>query len=480
MLDTVTGSELTQRVRPRIGISYDAISPLLALGDATIIILSSVAGSVGYQLLFTAAIGDISPAVGLGIIGSLAYGLSARHFELYTLQNLLQPRQDYLRIFVSILFLVLVLTVILFLFKVGAQVSRGSLLCFVALASGLLIASRKLVKRSLRTALLSGMIQGRRAVTVGTSEELASVSEIGLLLEFGVKEVRRIPIPFSETAATATNELAAIASAIEAAREADAQELLLSVPWDSARQIQTLREQLRPTPLPVRLLPDRSVRSIWELQNTNRSVLLVDIQRAPLTRFEQVTKRLVDVLIAGASLLILSPVMLITALVVRLETPGPIIFRQRRKGFNGREFHIYKFRTMRVLEDGPAVSQATRDDRRVTRFGRILRRASIDELPQLFNVLRGEMSIVGPRPHAVAHDDEYGTRIEHYAFRHHVKPGMTGWAQVNGLRGGTPLLKQMEQRIELDLWYINNWTVALDLQIIARTCFELLRTQNAF
>jgi len=166
---------------------------------------------------------------------------------------------------------------------------------------------------------------------------------------------------------------------------------------------------------------------------------------------------------------------MIAAIAIKLDSRGPIIFRQRRSGLNANEFVILKFRTMTVLEDGPVVTQACRDDLRVTRVGKFLRRSSIDELPQLFNVLRGDMSLVGPRPHALAHDDEYRVHIADYAFRHHVKPGMTGWAQVNGLRGETASFEQMAQRVKFDLWYISNWSLGLDLNILLRTSFEVFR-----
>jgi len=227
-------------------------------------------------------------------------------------------------------------------------------------------------------------------------------------------------------------------------------------------------------------MPDTFIRSIREQGNGTTRLGLVEIQRGPLSRSEQFVKRIFDILAASFSLLIMMPLMILTAVALKLESTGPIIFRQRRRGFNGRAFEIYKFRTMTVLEDGSHVRQARQNDARVTRIGRILRRTSIDELPQLFNVLRGEMSIVGPRPHAVAHDEEYSTLISNYAFRHHMKPGITGLAQVNGLRGGTPEVKLMQQRVEQDLWYINNWSLMLDVQIAARTCFELLRPQNAY
>jgi exopolysaccharide biosynthesis polyprenyl glycosylphosphotransferase len=199
-----------------------------------------------------------------------------------------------------------------------------------------------------------------------------------------------------------------------------------------------------------------------------------------LTRLERFAKRLLDVTIAAASLVFLSPLMLVAAIAIKAESKGPVIFRQRRHGFNGQPFVIYKLRTMKVLEDGAAVVQATKSDPRVTRVGRLLRETSIDELPQLLNVLQGNMSIVGPRPHAMVHDYEYGKMIANYAFRHHVKPGITGWAQVQGSRGGTPQLELMEQRITLDLWYIDNWSLGLDIYIMLRTGFELMRRRNAY
>jgi len=169
------------------------------------------------------------------------------------------------------------------------------------------------------------------------------------------------------------------------------------------------------------------------------------------------------------------PLFLMAAIAIKLDSDGPIIFRQRRNGFNAKEFVIFKFRTMTVVEDGAAITQACRGDHRATRVGKFLRRSSIDELPQLLNVLKGDMSLVGPRPHAIAHDKEYKGHIADYGFRHHIKPGITGWAQVNGLRGETRSLEKMTERVKLDLWYINNWSLGFDINILARTCFEVLR-----
>ena len=191
--------------------------------------------------------------------------------------------------------------------------------------------------------------------------------------------------------------------------------------------------------------------------------------------------RMLDVTGAALGLLLLAPLLVLLALVIRLDSPGPVLFRQTRKGLNGQVFRIYKFRTMRVLEDGAVVRQATRGDARVTRIGRILRSTSLDELPQLLNVLSGEMALVGPRPHALAHDEFYSREISGYDQRFRVKPGITGWAQVNGARGETPTLDHMRLRIELDLWYVQHKSIALDLTILARTVVaEPGRTSEAY
>jgi putative colanic acid biosynthesis UDP-glucose lipid carrier transferase len=190
-------------------------------------------------------------------------------------------------------------------------------------------------------------------------------------------------------------------------------------------------------------------------------------------------KRLLDIAVSLLALVILTPLLALTSLAIALDSRGPLLFAQRRTGLNGKTFPILKFRSMHVMEDGAEVTQAVQGDARVTRIGRIIRRLSIDELPQLFNVLAGDMSLVGPRPHAVAHDDYYGAAISNYAVRFQVKPGITGWAQVNGARGATPTLDIMRERIDLDEWYVRNGDFALDLLILARTPLEVVRTRNA-
>jgi putative colanic acid biosysnthesis UDP-glucose lipid carrier transferase len=203
----------------------------------------------------------------------------------------------------------------------------------------------------------------------------------------------------------------------------------------------------------------------WQLSSSNLQVSL---------------KRLVDVVFSSFVLILLAPLLVLIGVGVKLSSPGPILFKQRRHGIHNREIVVYKFRSMRVMEDGAAIPQATRNDARVTPFGAFLRSTSLDELPQFINVLQGRMSIVGPRPHAIAHNEAYRQLIDGYMLRHRVKPGITGWAQVNGHRGETDTLEKMKRRLKCDLNYINHWSLALDLQIILRTALVFFKTQNVY
>jgi len=257
--------------------------------------------------------------------------------------------------------------------------------------------------------------------------------------------------------------------------------LIVAASWSRPAAIMQILDRLQRTPVPVRLLADQHVRPLVGRSVSHiGSTIAIELRRAPLTRFEQIVKRCLDIVVGSAALVALAPLMAAIALLIRLDSPGPVFFRQKRIGFNGRPFMIFKFRTMSVLEDGAVIRQAVAGDPRVARVGRFLRRTSIDELPQLFNVLKGEMSLVGPRPHAVAHNQLYCARLERYANRHCVKPGMTGWAQIHGFRGPTEDPEKMRKRVQMDLYYIENWSISLDLKIIALTPFVGFVHRNAF
>jgi putative colanic acid biosynthesis UDP-glucose lipid carrier transferase len=190
-------------------------------------------------------------------------------------------------------------------------------------------------------------------------------------------------------------------------------------------------------------------------------------------------KRVLDVVVAWSLVVLLAPVLALVSLAIALDSRGPILFCQRRTGLGGQTFGIFKFRSMHVLEDGAEITQAQAHDARITRVGRVIRKLSLDELPQLFNVIAGDMSLVGPRPHALAHDDYYGAAISNYAVRQRVRPGITGWAQVNGARGATPTLDIMRRRVDLDAWYVAHASLKLDLKILLRTPLAVLASENA-
>ena len=258
-------------------------------------------------------------------------------------------------------------------------------------------------------------------------------------------------------------------------------EVFITLPLGSQPRIVELLEQLQGTTASLFFVPDVFGISIIQgrLQDMN-GVPVVGICETPFTGTNELAKRLSDVVLASIILIFTAPLLLALAIGVKLSSPGPVIFKQRRNGLEGEEIIVYKFRSMTVLDNGPVVRQATRDDARLTPFGAFMRRTSLDELPQFINVLQGRMSIVGPRPHAVAHNQEYRRLIKAYMVRHKVKPGVTGWAQVNGYRGETDTLEKMKARIEYDLEYLRNWSIGLDLQIIMRTIRVAFFDQHAY
>jgi len=258
-------------------------------------------------------------------------------------------------------------------------------------------------------------------------------------------------------------------------------QLYLSLPMTTQPRILALLDELRDTTASVYFVPDTFVTDLIQgRMDMVGNIPVVAVCETPFTGLNGLLKRGSDVVLSLLILLLVSPLMLAIAVGIRLGSPGPVIFRQRRYGLSGEEIIVYKFRSMTVCEDGGQISQATRNDSRITPIGAFLRKTSLDELPQFLNVLQGRMSIVGPRPHAVAHNEMYRKLIKGYMVRHKVKPGITGWAQVNGLRGETETLDKMKARIEYDLDYLRNWSLSLDIKVILRTLLVVLKDQNAY
>ncbi|MFM9434216.1 putative colanic acid biosysnthesis UDP-glucose lipid carrier transferase [Janthinobacterium sp. CG_23.3] len=263
-------------------------------------------------------------------------------------------------------------------------------------------------------------------------------------------------------------------------REHSIKMIFISQPISAQPRIRKLLDELQDTTASVYFLPDIYVFDLMQARFDNVGGMpVIAICESPFTGFNSMIKRGSDIILGGLIQVMLLPIMLVIAAAVKATSPGPIIFRQRRYGLYGEEIIVYKFRSMTVAEDGAKVVQATKNDQRVTKIGAFLRRSSLDELPQFINVLQGRMSIVGPRPHAVAHNEQYRKLIKGYMLRHKVKPGITGWAQVNGLRGETETLDKMEARVEYDLDYLRNWSLWLDIRIIFRTVKVVLARENA-
>jgi len=460
-------------------IHYNTIGQLTGTLDYLLIVTASIVAGAGYHsIILRGDVPNLMPYVAAGNIVAVLFILGATSRGNYSPSAIVSTRRQIRSVvtFWSLAFLSLAL--FLFLAKSGPDFSRGTIIIFGLLGFALLLNSHLWISAGFRNALARGTLAGERAITIGDRETMMALSQASLLERAGAREIRRYSIP-PMTGPDDRNGIEVIDQAIEFTRSNSVDCVLLALQWNDRERRDLICERLQVLPIPVLLLPDQHVESVLSKARQLAREFTLVLQRSPLSSGELALKRALDLVLAGCLLIALVPLFLAVGILIKLESPGPVIFSQRRKGFNGREFKIFKLRTMKVLEDGKVISQVCRNDPRVTRIGRILRSTSVDELPQLINVLRGNMSLVGPRPHAVAHDDGYSKVIAKYALRQHVKPGLTGWAQVNGFRGETSRLELMERRVDCDLWYIKNWSCWLDLRILVLTCLEVLR-RNAY
>jgi putative colanic acid biosynthesis UDP-glucose lipid carrier transferase len=302
-------------------------------------------------------------------------------------------------------------------------------------------------------------------------ESLGTASFLGF---FDFRSPERLPVQSRERFAGACTDVAAFVQrhAVNA--------IYIALPMSNALRMEELLNECRDTTASIYFVPDMFAFDTVQARCVEMNgIPLLSICDTPFHGMAAVNKRAVDLVLSSLGLLSAWPLMLAAALAVKLSSPGPVLFKQRRYGLHGEEILVYKFRSMVVCEDGPVVEQARLRDERVTAVGRFLRRTSMDELPQLVNVLQGKMSFVGPRPHAVVHNEIYRKLISGYMIRHKVRPGMTGWAQVHGLRGETTTVEQMRLRAQYDLDYLRHWSLWLDIKILARTAVIVLQGRNA-
>ena len=365
--------------------------------------------------------------------------------------------------------------------KLSGQYSEQVILTWFIATPIALIISHIIVRKIASTLRKQGEI--RPVVIVGANET-------GLDLE---KRIQEFPYLFMEvrgyfddrdesrSQASKVTMLGRISDVARYVRAHGIQMIFISLPMAAQPRIRELLDDLHDTTASIYFLPDVYIFDLMQARfDYVAGTPVVTICESPYADVDSVVKNTSDFVFATIILILILPLLLCIALAVKFTSPGPVIFKQRRYGLNGEEIIVYKFRSMTVCEDGANIAQAQKYDQRLTKIGAFLRRTSLDELPQFINVLQGRMSIVGPRPHAVAHNELYRKLIKGYMLRHKVKPGITGWAQVNGLRGETETLEKMKARIECDLYYLRNWSVWLDIWIILRTVWIVLRRDNAY
>jgi Undecaprenyl-phosphate glucose phosphotransferase len=464
--------------RRHVRIRFDLIEPVSLAGDFIVIILSGILADAGYRWLFLSGGSHIFNSIPLDILVFANFAALMSAQQNYRPINLINTSRQFRYVAINWLCIFFILVAVAFTLKISTEFSRGFALSFLVFGYLGLIAYRLALARYLKQALEEGAFAQQKVVLISERGQRSISRALAELHHCGYEPVRAFELTQSEISGDGQAEplRRKIQEIISASQSEQVDYIFLLLKWNQRGLINSIINMLHALPIPVHLLPDENVANFLFARSVNiGQTLTVELQRAPLTKLEQTVKRAFDVSIATVLLILLSPLLLITAFLVTIDSPGPILFKQKRNGFNGKLFTIYKFRSMCVIEDGDRVPQATRGDPRVTRLGRWLRSTSIDELPQLLNVLSGEMSLVGPRPHAVAHNNEYQKIVSNYAFRHHMKPGITGWAQVNALRGETGTIQLMERRIEHDLWYINHWSIWLDLRILIKTVVQAHR-----
>ncbi|WP_448041517.1 undecaprenyl-phosphate glucose phosphotransferase [Bradyrhizobium liaoningense] len=458
------------------------VERLIAVIDAALIVFSGVSCAVGYHVVTAGTLGKADVYAAASVLVAVNFILLAIVQQGYRLKTVTNLPRTFRMTLTTWTFLFGALLAIAFTMKVSDEFSRGTTISFYLVGLAALLAWKTAAARWTAHALRTGAFANGRAIMIAEFGLATSSNAVDDLGRHGYRLMRLMEIPAKELASPLL--LSSFAPRFEEliayAREQRIEHVFLLINWSRQHAIESILDMLKILPLPVHLVPDPNTARFLRcpLAGTGNT-FTAELRRAPLTLRERALKRALDLVGANLALLVFAPVMLMTAVLIKLTSTGPVFFRQTRNGFNGRAFRIFKFRTMRVLEDGPTIQQALKNDPRVTPIGKWLRKTSIDELPQLLNVLKGDMSLVGPRPHAAAHNTEYEQIIGNYAFRHHVKPGITGWAQVNGYRGETRTPDLMQKRVEYDLWYINNWSLRLDVKVLLKTLFTVLWQTSA-
>ncbi len=474
-LGSVTASEGVVR-RNRAASARAWLSVIAALTDAGLIFASALAIGWAYHLVALGEEPFNENLVQIGAVITLFFVLPNALRHEYAIGNFLDFRGHVRRSFQLWNIAFLAAIVLGFITKTSMIFSRGTVGLlyvggFMALAAG-----RYMLVRLVQIGAKTGSVAARRIFLVGFEDEVMAFATRHQPWNFGMQIVGARVIPRDDDAAAAE----VLAEAQRAARATAPDDVFILMSWDRKPMIDAAIDRFVTIPASIHLGADPLLDRFHDVRLSRiGTVSSVQVVRRPMAVGDVAMKRTFDVVVSSVALVLLAPLFALIAIAIRLNSRGPVFFLQRRHGFNQQQFRIVKFRTMLTMDDGDVVPQAAKHDPRITRVGRFLRRWNLDELPQLINVLRGDMSLVGPRPHALAHDREYERRIALYARRHNVKPGITGLAQVNGFRGETSTDDKMQRRVEYDLAYIDSWSMWLDIKILFQTVLSPKAYRNA-
>jgi polysaccharide biosynthesis protein PslA len=448
------------------------------------ILLMAVATGAFYHAFAYGDANSIRNYAGLGLLVAFLYVLPFAFRDEFSLESFAAGNRNAARLALVWTYAFVALGMVAFLTKTTADYSRGWLVLFYAAGFCAIVGIDALIRSAAGKALLAGRLARRRLMLIGTAAEIKNYIDAELRAGVAHHVTTTVELPDGPLTdcnrAVRTPVDALLDRALKVARTQDIEGIVLLSDWSNMAFVDRCVGAFSVLPVSMHLNMGELAQRFngIRLENVGSTAALA-LTEQPLAPLQAVLKRALDISVAGLALFFLSPLFAVIALLIRRDSIGPVFFKQRRRGYNQKEFRIYKFRSMTTMDDGDDIMQAKKNDPRITGVGAMLRRYNLDELPQLINVLRGEMSIVGPRPHAVAHDRIFETRIGTYPRRLNVRPGITGWAQVHGLRGETNTDDKMAARVDHDLYYIDNWSIGLDLYILVLTIFSARTYQNA-
>ena len=472
----------TSEVTARWHLSLTAIQVASIAIDFALIILSAIVSYAIYDLPKGGATDDYRRFMGMGVAIGFSFTVSMHWRSLYQPTALTSLATQLHAATVSWCLAFVGFASLAFLLKVENTISRDTLLLFLVIGLVGLMSWRCALCNFLNSAVAASNVVGPRVLILADSARNDLNEIVVSLRRDGYRISRTYLMPSMSSAEWSSGFLdQTIGAAVRHVRQMHIDEIIVVIDWARPETIRRLGDALSTVPISVKIVPNPEIGRFLEqpLCRVGR-VQGIFLNHPPMRPIQKLIKRVFDIFFALLGIFVLLPLAAIISVAIAINSPGPVLFRQWRGGYNGRRFQIFKFRTMVVLEDGSEIRQAQRSDPRVTRVGRFLRKYSIDEFPQLINVLYGEMSLIGPRPHALIHDTRYSELISPYSERYNIKPGITGLAQVSGCRGETADLDSMRRRVEFDIEYIREWSIWLDIRIVLLTVKQFIDPRQSY